>query len=295
MTANSGSASADPVHLRRGWIANQRDTFETMVPWNKLTCKAGVHGRRLAFTLIELLVVIAIIAILAAMLLPALTRAKGKAQAIGCLSNLRQIGVAFQMYSQSYSDWIPVWGWEFHDPPAYSSPADRRWAPGEIRADFKTGLMWPLLKSDGVFRCPTYASRRLPTGATFWGDNTQKYPNWSYVINGQAGMSLKMSSDTQNWDLKLTALRTPPVNTLLILEEEADPGQVGYDNSVVLFSGDLPPQNQDHLGTSWHASVGSLTFMDGHAVSMNWRQYTNACSGQVSAKQFFGGLYGFYW
>jgi len=75
--------------------------------WTGLTRRSNHRCFKTGFTLIELLVVIAIIAILAAMLLPALSRAKGKAQQTACLSNLKQIGLSLTLYADENSGWWP--------------------------------------------------------------------------------------------------------------------------------------------------------------------------------------------
>ncbi len=67
----------------------------------------GFKGSKAAFTLTELLVVISIVAILAGLLLPALSRAKLKAQQVQCTSNLRQIGIALTMYADDHEGWLP--------------------------------------------------------------------------------------------------------------------------------------------------------------------------------------------
>ena len=67
--------------------------------------------RRRGFTLIELLVVIAIIAILAAILFPVFAQARAKARQAACMANLKQLGLAFEMYCQDYDELLPIWGY----------------------------------------------------------------------------------------------------------------------------------------------------------------------------------------
>src|SRR5262245_34930619 len=124
---------------------------------------AKIRPSNSGFTLIELLVVIAIIAILAGMLLPALSKAKTKAQGISCMNNLKQLHLGWFMYAQDNNDRLVVNGTGSDTPGWVAGWLDFTSAPDNTNTlkltDPKFSLIAPYLQSVGIFKCPADQSK----------------------------------------------------------------------------------------------------------------------------------------
>ena len=236
-----------------------------------------------AFTLIELLVVIAIIAILAAMLLPALSKAKQKAQGISCLNNLKQQQLGWVMYSGDANDKIMNCGGSTvltlnpSLPAAQPGGALANWVLGTVDqlnvADqncstnqlcIMNGLLYLYVKSLGVYKCPadlksgpgntpTVRSYSMNAWVGTMDPANEKDPTYTISIAGSGYRYFKKQGDIKN-------------SSMLWLAMDENPGTIN-DGALKEWP----------TGTTWvdspahyHNNAGGISFADGHAEIKKW-------------------------
>jgi len=234
--------------------------------------------RAKGFTLIELLVVIAIIAILAAMLLPALAKAKQKAQGIKCMSNLKQIQVASMLYSHDNSDQIVRTGGQAfrvsYLPNPWTDPGNpyNMWVYGDMSVPLsaanpellRVGLLYPYLTTIEVYKCP--ADRRSALAP----DSTQsplsvRSMSMNGWMNPIQSWNTTRSHTTKGRDFRKQANIPAPSLTFTFIDENPYSINDGWficDPTVKMWI-DMP--------ASYHNGAGGLAFADGHAEIKKWR------------------------
>lgn len=232
-----------------------------------------VPPKRRGFTLIELLVVIAIIAILAGMLLPALARAKAKAKGIGCVNNSRQLGLAFLLYADDYSERLPdlyTKAWAGNSPEA----GGEWWFQTLSKSRYITSNS----VSNQVWRCPAVTAAEIQTifGARWEGYGPVESTIIRYAYSSPGGVGPLGSR-------KLSVLNRP--SQLWLMGDTGIPKKAGkepaggYLTEIVTFPPDPTagwklwvPMKQPACR---HNLKGNVTFVDGHVETWIYQDFRN--------------------
>jgi prepilin-type N-terminal cleavage/methylation domain-containing protein len=221
-------------------------------------------GHRQAFTLIELLVVIAIIAILAAMLLPALSKAKCKATRTKCLSNKHQIQVACAMYSHDWNDYL-----------APNSPAGADaygWCRGSVNwglgdantnvAYYNTNALGPYVANIAVYKCP---NDTIPSAN---GDRIRSIAMNGQMVGAVEPAGANRDSYNPGWRTyrKMNDLTCPnPANAWIFADESMYTLNDGF-LQLNLNSPDFPD-----VPAKYDCGGNCFTFADGHGEYRKWK------------------------
>ncbi len=224
---------------------------------------AEFRERRIAFTLIELLVVIAIIAILAAMLLPALSMAKVKANGLSCLNNLRQMMMAWRIYADDNGARLAYNSLEISYPEWYGTtymnvPTDATNLPALMQ-----GLLGKYASNPGIYRCPADQSKAF-------GLPRVRSISMNAYVGGQRDGKFYPNIQSSPWQ-KFTRLDQfrHPTETFVFLDE--NPVTI---NDGVYWSAD-PLESPatitfiDHPA-SYHNKAAGFSFADGHSETHHW-------------------------
>ena len=218
----------------------------------------GMNGRR-GFTLTELLVVIAIIAVLAALLLPVLSKSKDEAQRARCLNNQKQLNLAWQMYADDHNGNLPLNETAFRSASAAESPPGS-WVTGNAGLDsnpktITDGSLYPYVKNVQTYRCPVNHSLVLGTTIPI----LRTYSLSCYMAGPPA--------DT-NWGvvpvLRSSLVRSPSLSLTFLEEDDStiDDGHFLYSTAI---------NNWLNIPSWSHQNGATLTFADGHGEHWKWR------------------------
>jgi prepilin-type N-terminal cleavage/methylation domain-containing protein len=245
--------------------------------------KVGRRALRGAFTLIELLVVIAIIAILAAILMPVLNKAVQRAQGIGCLDNLRQMGTGWIMYAHDNNDNLcPLTG-EANmvtsptDPNAQPGGSKCSWVLGSMQsltvgatniALLQSGLLFAYVNNFKVYKCPADNVCVNPALQGQLKVRSYSMNCWMNVIGNDNWNQTEGYTGTSHQQViytKMARVMTPAERWLLIDENP-------YSINDGMFVCDIAAvRNWVDIPASYHVHGAAMNFADGHSEIKVWR------------------------